>query len=135
MSRFQAQTDATLDDELEALRRDLGLRDNQKADLLRELTSLAAWVVRQATDGRTVLARGADDVQELAHPVIDRVRRIREQVASAPSRFELNDDETQRLAEILDRGFDPPPALVRCLRRLGDPERRAPELTWTDALA
>lgn len=133
MSRFQAQSNAVLDDELEELRRGLGLRDNQKADLLRELTSLAAWVVRQATEGRAVLARGDDGVQELVHPVIDRLRRIRDQAATASRRFELNDDETRRLAEILDRGFAPPPALVESLRRLGDPERRAPELTWTDA--
>ncbi|MEZ4266228.1 MAG: hypothetical protein R3F39_07605 [Myxococcota bacterium] len=118
---------------MEELRRGLGLRDNQKADLLRELTSLAAWVVRQATEGRAVLARGDDGVQELVHPVIDRLRRIRDQAATASRRFELNDDETRRLAEILDRGFAPPPALVESLRRLGDPERRAPELTWTDA--
>lgn len=135
MSRFQAQTNAVLNDELEELRRRLGLRDNQKADLLRELTALAAWVVRQATEGRAVLARGEDDVQELVHPVIDRVRRIRDQAATPPSRLELNDEETGRLAEILDRGFDPPPALLQCLRRLTDPERKAPELTWTDAPA
>jgi len=135
MSRFQAQTNAVLDDELEELRRRLGLRDNQKADLLRELTALAAWVVRQATEGRAVFARGEDDVQELVHPVIDRVRRIRDQTATPPSRLELDDDQTRRLAEILDRGFDPPPALVQCLRRLTDLERKAPELTWTDAPA
>ncbi len=135
MSRFQAQTNAVLNDELEELRRRLGLRDNQKADLLRELTALAAWVVRQATEGRAVLARGEDDVQELVHPVIDRVRRIRDQAATPPSRLELNDDETRRLTEILDRGFDPPPALLQCLRRLTDPERTPPELTWTDAPA
>jgi len=135
MSRFQAQTNAVLDDELEELRRRLGLRDNQKADLLRELTALAAWVVRQATEGRAVVAHGEDDVRELVHPVIDRIRRIHDQAAAPPTRLELNDDETRRLAEILDRGFDPPPALLQCLRRLADPERHAPELSWTDAPA
>lgn len=133
MSRFQAQTNAVLDDELEELRCRLGLRDNQKADLLRELTALAAWVVRQATEGRAVMAHGEDDVRELVHPVIDRIRRLHDQAAAPPTHLELNDDETRRLAEILDRGFDPPEALRQCLRRLADRERKAPELTWTDA--
>lgn len=135
MSRFQAQTNAVLDDELQDLRRRLGLRDNQKADLLRELTALAAWVVRQATEGRVVYARGEDDVQELVHPVIERVRRLREQASPRANQLKLDDDEAQRLVEILDRGFDPSPSLVRCLRRLADPARKAPVLTWTDAPA
>ena len=58
MPRFQAQTNAVVDAELKRLRRQLGLRANQKADLLRELTALAAWVVRQAAEGRAVVARG-----------------------------------------------------------------------------
>ncbi len=131
MSRFQANTSAVLDEELDELRRRLGLRDNQKADLLRELTALAAWVIRQATEGRAVLARGDDDVLELVHPVIDRVRRMRD--ATESSRVELDDDETRRLAEILEGGFNPPPALLECLRKLSDPERTAPSLTWIDA--
>ncbi len=135
MSRFQAKTNAVLDAELEGLRRQLGLRTNQKADLLRELTALAAWVIRQATEGRAVIARGEDDVRELEHPVIERIRQRHEQATVLPTRLELDDDETRRLAEILDRGFDPPPALIACLRRLADPEREAPELTWSDASA
>jgi len=133
MARFQAKTNAVLDAELEGLRRQLGLRTNQKADLLRELTALAAWVIRQATEGRTVLARGADDVRELEHPIIERLRQRHEQATALPTRLELDDDEIRRLAEILDRGFDPPPALIACLRRLADPERKAPALTWSDA--
>ncbi len=50
MSRFQARTSAVLDAELEDLRRRLGPRANQKTELLRELTALAAWVVRQAPE-------------------------------------------------------------------------------------
>lgn len=130
MSRFQASTNAVLDAELEALRRELGLRSNQKADLLRELTSLAAWVVRQASDGRTVLARGDNDVRELDHPVIERIQQRRED-AERPARLELSDDEVQRLAEILDGGFDPTPELVASLSRLADPERRPPALDWS----
>ena len=135
MSRFQARTNAVLDAELEDLRRRLGLRANQRADLLRELTALAAWVVRQAAEGRSVVARDGNDVRKLDHPVIERLRRRRDQGAGSPVRLELDDDETRRLAEILDRGFDPPPALLACLRRLADPKREAPELSWPDAPA
>jgi hypothetical protein len=66
MSRFQANTNAVLDADLDYLREELGLHPNQKADLLRELTTLAAWIVRQAAAGRSVIARGVDDdVREL----------------------------------------------------------------------
>lgn len=133
MARFQAQTTAVVDDELEELRRQLGLRENQKADLLRELTALAAWVVRQATAGRDVIARGDNDVRELVHPALDRIRRAQEQASAPPARIELTDEQTLRLAAVLDRGFDPPPALLECLRRLADPARSPPELTWPKA--
>ena len=135
MSRFQAKTNAVLDAELEDLRQRLGLRPNQKADLLRELTALAAWVVRQAAAGRAVVAHGDDDVRELDHPVVERIQRRRDQAAPSPARLKLGDEEVRRLAEILDRGFDPPPALLTSLRRLADPKRAAPELTWSDAPA
>ena len=130
MSRFQAKTSAVLDAELDELRHMLGLRAHQKADLLRELTALAAWVVRQAKEGRTVVARGEDEVRELDSPVIERIRKHHEQEATRSTRLLLSDEETHKLAEILDRGFDPPPALIACLRRLADPERKAPDLTW-----
>jgi len=133
MSRFQAQTNAILSEELEELRRFLGLHSHQKADLLRELTALASWVVHQAIEGRTVVARGKDDVRELVHPVIERLRRLREEETAIPGRIELNSEETRRLAEILDRGFDPPPALVESLKRLADPARKAPRVVWADS--
>ena len=135
MSRFQARTSAVLDAELEDLRCRLGLRANQKAELLRELTALAAWVVRQAAEGRAVVARGDDEERELDHPVIERIRRRSGRGMGRTARLELDDDETRRLAEILDRGFDPPPALLACLRRLADPKRQAPELAWSDTSA
>lgn len=135
MARFQAQTNAVLNSELEELRRRLGLRSNQKADLLRELTALASWVVRQTIAGRAILARGDDGVQELDHPVIERLSRLREQADGLMPRLELSAEETRRLAEILDRGFDPPPALLESLRRLADPDRKAPELIWADGPA
>ena len=135
MARFQAQTNAVVNDELEELRRCLGLRSHQKADLLRELTALASWVVRQAIAGRAIVARGEGGVRALDHPVIERLSRQREQEAAAVARLDLSAEETRRLAEILDRGFDPPPALLESLRRLGDPERKAPEIAWAGGRA
>ena len=132
MARFQAQTNAILGEELEELRHCLGLRSNQKADLLRELTVLASWVVRQAIEGRAILARGEDGVRELVHPVIDRLSQLREQEFAPPTHLDLSDEEAARLADILDRGFDPNPALRETLRRLADPTRKPPEVTWTD---
>ncbi|MCP4660328.1 MAG: hypothetical protein GY856_33420 [bacterium] len=132
MARFQAQTNAVLGEELEELRRCLGLRSNQKADLLRELTGLASWVVHQAIEGRAVIARGEDGVRELVHPVIERLRQLRSQGSATITRLHLSDEETRRLAEILDHGFDPQAALVESLKRLADPGRKAPDLTWND---
>ncbi len=122
-----------LEQEIEDLRRRLGLRTNQKADLLRELTALAGWVVRQAVEGRTIEARGEDGLLQLEHPVVERLRRQYRQSSASASRLELSDDETRRLADILDRRFDPPLALLETLRRLTNPERQAPDLTWNDA--
>lgn len=47
-------------------------------------------------------------------------------------RIELTDAEVERLAEILDRGFSPPPALRQALSRLTEPKRRPPRLQWKD---
>ncbi len=133
MTRFQAQTNAVVGEELEDLRRCLGLRSNQKADLLRELTGLASWVVHQAIEGRAIVARGEDGIRELVHPVIERLRQIRKRGSVPFSRVDLSDGETQRLADILEHGFDPPAALRESLRRLADPGRKPPELKWADA--
>lgn len=127
MVRFQAQTNAVLDQELDDLRERLGLRADQKADLLRELASLAAWVVRQSAEGRVVEARGQDGVQVLAHPALERMRR---RSAPAVERVVLTDEESERLAAILERGFRPTPALRDVLRRLAEADRTPPELTW-----
>ena len=85
MARFQAQTNAVLDGELQELRRHLGLRANQRG-------------------------------------------------APMP-RLDLSVEETRRLAEILDRGFVPPPELLESLKRLADPARKPPELVWADGPA
>lgn len=53
--------------------------------------------------------------------------------AASPPRIELTADEARRLAAILDRPFDPPPALLDALARLADPNRSAPVLRWSDA--
>lgn len=45
---------------------------------------------------------------------------------------ELDEHETRRLANVLSRGFDPPPALLSAWHRFADPSREAPELTWPD---
>jgi len=135
MARFQAQTNTVVNDELEELRRCLGLRSNQKADLLRELTALASWVVRQALEGRAIVARGESGIQALDHPVIDRLNRRRERRAAPLTRLELDAEETRRLAAILDRGFDPTPALLESLKRLADPDRKAPEIAWAGGRA
>lgn len=133
MARFQAQTSAVLEDELEDLRQHLGFRTNQKADLLHELTTLAAWVVRQAAEGRSIVARGDDGTSELDHPAVVRLRRVHEQHGLPGTRIALSDDEAARLADMLDGGFRPPAALRDSLRRIADPERRPPTLSWPDA--
>jgi uncharacterized protein (DUF1778 family) len=48
-------------------------------------------------------------------------------------RIDLTDAEVERLAEILDRGFSPTPALCKALSRLGDPKRRPPRLHWKES--
>lgn len=130
MSRFQAQTTASLDEELADLRERLGLRENQKADLLRELADLSSWVIRQAEAGRRIEARRGRDVETLRSPAVERLRRKRDE--SVLERIELTDAEVERLAEILDRGFSPPPALRKSLARLAESKRRPPRLRWKD---
>lgn len=130
MSRFQAQTNAILDEELSDLRERLGLRENQKADLLREIGALAAWVIRQAEAGRRIEARRGRDVEILRSPLLDRLSH--KQDRSLSERIDLTDAEVERLAEILDRGFSPTPALRKALSRLADPKRRPPRLHWKE---
>ena len=134
MSRFQAKTSDVLDGELENLRRSLGLRANQKADLLREMAALASWVVREISSGRSVIARGEDVVRELDHPVVERLRRRSEQASAGPFHLHLtlDDDEVRALAEILDRRRSPPAALLASLGNLAASDRSPPELTWPE---
>ena len=128
MTRFQAQTNAVLDQELDDLRERLGLREHQKADLLREIASLASWVIRQVEAGRKIEARRGREVEVLVSPVLERLREKHDE--SVMTRIELNDAEVVRLAEVLDRGFAPSPALRKALSRLADAKRRPPRLRW-----
>lgn len=128
MSRFQALTNRVVDDELEIIRRGLGLAPNQKAELLREVTSLAAWVVRQAERGRSIEARRGDTVEELVHPTIERIRSRRDGIGG--QRVMLSDVEVSRLAAVFERGYCPTPALRKVLTRLLGSPRRPPKLRW-----
>jgi len=127
MARFQALTTAVLDDELEELREALDLKSSQKADLLREVTALASWVVRQAAKGRVVEARAEGRTEVLEHPTLERVRR---RATRAPVRLVLDEAAVQRLGDVLDAPFDPPVALRRVLENLSDKKRSAPKLRW-----
>lgn len=133
MSRFQAQTTAPLEEELSDLRERLGLRENQKAELLREIAELAAWVVRQAEAGRRIEARRGREVETLRTPVLERLSRKQEE--GFASRIVLTDAEVERLAEVLNSGFSPTPALRKALSRLADPERHPPQLHWKETTA
>ncbi len=130
MARFQAQTNAVIEQELADLRGRLGLRANQRADLLREIASLASWVVRQAEAGRNIEARRGRDVEALRNPTLDRLRERRN--AGVVGRIALSDSEVERLAAALDRGFSPTPALRKALSRLAAKKRKPPKLRWRD---
>ena len=133
MSRFQAQLNAVLGQELDDIRNRLGLRRNQNAELLREIASLASWVVRQAEAGRRIEARRGRDAEALESPLLDRLRERRN--AGNVGRIELKDSEVERLAELLGRGFSPTTALRKALSRLAKERRRPPKLRWKGGAA
>jgi hypothetical protein len=122
VARFQATTNRVLDEELDALREEMGLRENQKAELLRELASMAAWLVAQARAGRTVEARGPSGVEIFEHPAL--------RSASTVERLVLAPDEVERLAELLESETPMSGALRGTLSRLAQENRRPPNLTW-----
>jgi hypothetical protein len=111
-----------LDAELEQLREQMGLRDNQKAELLREITALAGWVVAQARAGRVVEARGPDGVEVLRHPAVE--------TRGTLGRIVLTAEEADRLEALLDSDTSPSVEVLATLRRLSDPKRRPPKLRW-----
>ena len=123
MSRFQAMTSPLLHDELETLRAEMGLRDGQKAELLRELAAMASWLISQARAGRTIEARGPNGVEVFRHPALSS--------AAAFERVVLAPDEAERLVALLDEDGEPSPALRATLKRLIASRRRPPKLRWS----
>ncbi len=121
-------TNRVVDDELDSVRRKLGLAPSQKAELLREVAALASWVVGQAERGRSIEARHGEEVEALVHPAIERIRGQARQIGG--ERLALSGAEVSRLAEILDRGYRPTPALRKALSRLAGQRRRPPALRW-----
>ena len=115
------------------IRQRLGLEPSQKADLLREVTALASWVVRQVERGRTVEARRGKEVEPLVHPAIERLRTKKEKPVG--ERLVLRDVEVARLATVLDRSFVPPAALRKALANLAKARRRPPKLRWKTTAA
>jgi hypothetical protein len=49
--------------------------------------------------------------------------------------IDLTEAEAERLAEILDRGFSPTPALLKALSNLAGPKCRPPQLHWKETAA
>lgn len=133
MARFQALTNNVLDAELEMLRKRLGLDRSQKAELLREVAGLAAWVVRQAEQGREIQARDGQKVEPLVHPALERVRARNEHALGQS--VTLSHSEVEQLAAILDRPFNPPAGLRTALANLAKPGRHPPKLRWKRAAA
>jgi hypothetical protein len=126
MARFQAMTNAVLDEELETIRVRLGLATSQRADLLREMAAIAGWVLRQVAGGRSVEARSGSVSEPLDHPAFERLRGA----SLAGERVVLYGGEADRLAEILDRPFHPTPALRKALGNLAASPRLAPKVRW-----
>lgn len=124
MSRFQALTNPVLDAELETLRQEMGLRDNQKAELLREIAALASWVVGQARAGRIVEARGPDGVEVLHHPAVD--------ARNVLGRIVLTAAEAERFEALLDDDTPLSPGVESALRRLAAHDRSPPPVRWPD---
>lgn len=130
MSRFQAKTNTILEKELEFLREEMGLRQNQKADLLRELAVLAGWIVRQAGQDRVIQAQGEDGVQVLEHPVLARLQQEQRQLGEP---LQLSQTEVEKLAEIMGREFRPSAKLRDSLLRIAAPDRQPPPIEWREA--
>lgn len=120
MSRFQALTNPVLDQELEELRTELGLRENQKAELLRELSGIASWVLLQSRAGRQVEARGSSGTEILQHPL----------VTARLTRISLTEEEAEQLKSILSTE-QIPDALKRTLERIAT-RPKAPVLRWPE---
>jgi uncharacterized protein (DUF1778 family) len=113
---LQAQTSPLLDRELDEVRARLELESGQKADLLREIAAICAWVLRQAEAGRKIEARDGDVGQPLIHAAVQRLHDAA--ARGTATRMGLSSDEAARLADLLSRPFVPTPALRATLSRL-----------------
>lgn len=132
MARFQALTNRVLEQELASLRVRLGLATSQKADLLRELASIASWVLSRSAAGSVVEARHGEQVEALQHPAVERLRAEALGASFAAERIALDGPELTRLARLLGAGFAPTPGLLRSLKNLADSDRRPPEIEWRE---
>jgi hypothetical protein len=130
MSRFQALTNPALERDLDLVRSTLGLDQSHKAELLREMAALSAWVLQQSASGMLIEARSGKKVVTCDMPVVTRLREM----TSAPTvgSIVLSESETKRLAKILDEGFKPTAGLRKALVNLADSNRKPPVIRWKD---
>lgn len=130
MSRFQALTNPALERDLDLVRNTLGLDQNHKAELLREMAALSAWILQQSANGMMIEARIGKKVVTCDMPAVTRLRE--RTAAPATGSIVLSESETKRLAKILDEGFKPTAGLRKALANLADPDRKPPVIRWKD---
>jgi hypothetical protein len=128
LHRFQAHTNTVLAAQLERLRQRLGLERSQNGVLLREVASLAAWVLDQAERGREIQARDQRRVVVLVHPVLERIRARKARTFAGG--VQLSDREAQRLQAVLERSSIPPVGIRAAVATLAKPRRHPPKLRW-----
>ena len=121
MARFQAQTNAVLERGLDEVREAMGLEPAQKADLLREMTVITAWVLRQAQAGRDIVAEGPDGREVLDTPALHAHRE-------RPTPVRLDEQELEALAHVLAE--PPSPAWLHTVGRALDAATAPPTIRW-----
>lgn len=126
-SRFQALTNPVIDHDIDLVRSTLGLAASHKAELLGEMASISAWMVRLAAKGMTIEARSEKEVITCDMPV---VARIRERRAASEGTIVLNSAEMKRLEKILSSPFRPTAGLKKALANLASSDRKPPEIRW-----
>jgi hypothetical protein len=135
MARFQAQTDKSMEKDLEEIRKKIGLKKNQKALLLRKLAESAQLLFRMTDNGLSVclVKKGSREKPiTLELPILEPFLRSLEDASHTqkPESIKLSNQEVQSLSEILNGEFNPSPALRKALERLASTKRRSPDLTW-----
>jgi hypothetical protein len=130
MARFQALTNPSLERDLDLVRSNLGLGESHKAELLREMAALAAWILRQSARGMTIEARSGKQVVQCDMPAVTRLRE--KSAASMAGPIVLCASEMKRLAKVLDEGFKPTDGLRKALANLASPDRKPPAIRWKD---